>query len=121
MGEAVYISAQEAAERLLTIKIAGWLVFFLIIFAGVWLFIVWKYSEDRRREEVENDAARIAVTKTIGKDMTNALKDDGNWKERFFTLKAQYDVLEAHCANMESILDSAQGKNGFLPKRGVAK
>lgn len=120
MDDPVFITAQEAAERLLTIKIAGLLMFALLVFAAVWLFFAWKYSEDRRMTEAKNDSDRIAVTRTIGKSMTNALKDDGNWKEQFFALKRKYDVLEAHCENMEKVLDSAKGRNGFQTS-GVTK
>ena len=116
MSEAVYITAQEAAERLLTIKIAGWLIFAFIIFAGIWFFLIWKYSEDRRKEEAKNDAQRIAVTKTIGTAMAKSIEEDGNWREQFFILKKKYDVLEAHCENMEKTLDSAKGRNGFKPE-----
>lgn len=120
MDDSVFITAQEAAERLLTIKIAGFLMFALLIFAVVWLFFAWKYSEDRRMQEAKNDADRIAVTKTLGKSLTDSLKEDGNWKEQFFILQAKYDVLEAHCENMEKVLDSAKGRNGFQTS-GVAR
>ena len=113
MEEAIYITAQEAAERLLTIRIAGLLMFAIILFAAIWLFLAWKYSEDRRKEEVENESERIAVTWTMGKAVTDALKDDGNWKEQFFILKSKYDALEAHCENMEKVLDTARGSNNF--------
>ena len=119
MGDPVFITSQEAAERLLTIKIAGLLMFALLIFAAIWLFLAWKYSEDRRKIEAENQRDRIAVTKTIGNSMTNALKDDGNWKEQFFTLKRKYDALEAHCENMEKTLDTARGSNNFGRKVGA--
>ena len=112
MGDPVFITAQEAAERLLTIKIAGLLMLALLIFAAVWLFFAWKYSEDRRMTEAKNDADRIAVTRAIGKSMTNALKDDGN-------LKRKYDALEAHCENMEKTLDGARGSNNFGRKVGA--
>ena len=113
MDDPVFITAQEAAERLLTIKIAGLLMFALLVFSAVWLFFAWKYSEDRRMTEAKNDSDRIAVTKTMGKAITNALKDDGNWKEQYEILRAKYDVLEAHCENMEKTLDSARGSNNF--------
>ena len=119
MDDPVFITAQEAAERLLTIKIAGLLMLALLIFAALWLFFAWKYSEDRRMTEAKNDADRIAVTRTIGKSMTNALKDDGNWKEQFFALKRKYDALEAHCENMEKTLDGARGSNSFGRKVGA--
>ena len=119
MGDPVLITAQEAAERLLTIKIAGLLMFALLIFAVIWLFFAWKYSEDRQKIEAENQRDRITVTRTIGKSMTNALKDDGNWKEQFFALKRKYDALEAHCENMEKTLDSARGSNNFGRKVGA--
>ena len=116
MDETVYITAQEAAERLLTLKIAGFIMLALLIFAAVWLFFAWKYSEDRRKTEATNDSDRIAVTKTIGKALTDALEDDGNWKEQFFILQKKYDVLEAHCENMEKLLDRATGSNNFGKK-----
>lgn len=119
MEEPVYISAQEAAERLLTIKIAGWLFFALIVFALIWILIMWKHSEERRKIEAQNDRDRISVTRTIGKSLAEALKDDGNWKEQFVILKRKYDALEAHCVNMENTLDQARGSNNF--GRGDAK
>lgn len=109
----VFITAQEAAERLLTIKIAGCLFFALIVFALIWIFIMWKHSEERRKIEAQNDRDRISVTRTIGKSLADALKDDGNWKEQFIILKRKYDALEAHCENMEDTLDKAKGSNNF--------
>ena len=116
MGDPVYITAQEAAERLMTIRIAGWLLFFIVVLGGMWLIIRWKYSEDRRRIEAQNERDRISVTNNIGMAVTNALKEDGNWKEQFIILKSKYEVLEAHCENMEKLLDSAKGSNGFNPQ-----
>lgn len=116
MEEPVYITAQEAAERLLTIKVAGVLLFGLLLFAGVWLFCMWKYSEDRRRTEAENAKDRILVTQRIGTAMTDVLKEDSGWKAQYFALKAKYDALEKHSNNMERTLDSATGANGFRPK-----
>lgn len=113
MGDPVLITAQEAAERLLTLKMAGWFLFIVLILGSVWFFVMWKYSEDRRKEEADNGRDRIAVTMNIGKAVTDALKDDGNWKEQFIILKAKYDVLEAHCENMEKTLDAANGMNNF--------
>lgn len=113
MGDPVFITAQEAAERLLTIRIAGFLMLAIIVFAVIWIFFAWKYSEDRRMQEAKNDADRIAVTKILGKSLTDSLKEDGNWKEEFFTLKRKYDALEAHCENMEKTLDGARGSNNF--------
>ena len=51
MDEPVYIAAQEAAERLLTIKIAGVLLLVLVIGLIAWIIVRWKYTEDRRRTE----------------------------------------------------------------------
>ena len=113
MGDPVFITAQEAAERLLTIRIAGFLMLAIIVFAVIWIFFAWKYSEDRRMQEAKNDANRIAVTKILGKSLTDSLKKDGNWKEEFFALKRKYDALEAHCENMEKTLDGARGSNNF--------
>ena len=119
MGDPVFITAQEAAERLLTLRIAGFLMLAIIVFAVIWLFFAWKYSEDRRMQEAKNDADRIAVTKTLGKSLMDSLKEDGNWKEEFFALKRKYDALEAHCENMEKTLDTARGSNNFGRKVGA--
>ena len=119
MDDPVFITAQEAAERLLTIKIAGFFMLVLLCFSAIWLFLAWKYGEDRRKIEAQNQRDRIAVTKTMGKAVTNALKDDGNWKEQYEILRAKYDVLEAHCENMEKTLDSARGSNNFGRKVGA--
>ena len=114
--EAVWITAQEAAERLLTIKIAGVMLFALVVLGGMWLIIRWKYSEDRRRTEAENAKERIKVTENIGTAMTEVLKQDSGWKAQYFILKAKYDALEEHAKSMEWVLDTARGSNGFTPQ-----
>ena len=115
METPVYITAQEAAERLLTIRIAGWLLFVIVIFAGMWLIIRWKYSEDRRRIEAENAKARIEVTENLGTAMTQVLKEDSGWKAQYFILKAKYDAQVSHNESMEHTLETATGANGFIP------
>ena len=115
MGDPVFITAQEAAERLLTIRIAGWLLFVIVILAGMWLIIRWKYSEDRRRIEAENAKARIEVTENLGTAMTQVLKEDSGWKAQYFILKAKYDSQVSHNQSMEHTLETATGANGFIP------
>lgn len=115
-GEAIWLTAQEAAERLLTIKIAGWLLFVIVVLAGMWLIIRWKYSEDRRRTEAENAKKRIEVTDHIGTAMTTVLKEDSGWKAQYYALKAKYDALEEHSKGMEWVLETAKGSNGFTPQ-----
>lgn len=119
MGDAVYITAQEAAERLLTIRIAGIILFSVIVLGGIWFLIMWKHGQDYRKIEVENAKDRIVVTKNIGVKMASALEKDGAWKEQYFILKSKYDVLEAHCENLEQLLESAE-KGKFVPKGGNA-
>ena len=116
MDEPVYITAQEAAERLLTIKIAGVLLLVLVIGLIAWIIVRWKYTEDRRRTEAENARDRIQVTERIGTAMTQALKEDSGWKVQYFALKAKYDALMQHSENMEKTLESATGRNGFTPQ-----
>lgn len=119
MGDPVFITAQEAAERLAQIRIAGIVLVAMAVLLCIWLFLIWKYGEDRRREEAQNAKDRIAVTKNIGISMAKAIANDGGWKEQYFILKNKYDVLEAHCENLEQLLDSAEtGK--FVPKGGKA-
>lgn len=119
MGDPVFITAQEAAERLLTIKIAGIILFSVIVLGGIWFLFVWKYGEDRRRDEARNAKDRIAVTKNIGISMAKAIEKDGGWKEQYIILKKKYDALEAHCENLEQLLDSAEAGK-FVPKGGKA-
>lgn len=116
MDEPVYITAQEAAERLLTIKIAGVILLVLVIGLIAWIIVRWKYTEDRRRTEAENARDRIQVTERIGTAMTQVLKEDSGWKVQYFALKAKYDALMQHSENMEKTLESATGRNGFTPQ-----
>lgn len=108
MDNPVFISAQEAAERLLTIKIGGIIIFSAIVLGGIWFLLVWKYGEDRRKTEAENAKARIMVTKTVGTSVARAIEKDGGWKEQYYILKKKYDVLEAHCKNLERTLASVE-------------
>lgn len=115
-GEAIWLTAQEAAERTQTIRIAGILLFIIVVLGGMWLIIRWKYSEDRRRIEAENAKDRIRVTENIGTAMTEVLKQDSGWKAQYFILKAKYDALEEHAKSMERTLETATGANGFKPQ-----
>ena len=108
MGEPVWITAQEAAERILTLKIAGWIMFAIVILTGMWLVIRTKQIAECRKKDAENSRERIRVTKNIGHVMTEVLEQDGAWKEQFFILKRKYDVLESHCKNLEQLLASAE-------------
>ena len=101
---------------MLTIKIAGVMLFAIVVLGGMWLIIRWKYSEDRRRTEAENAKERIKVTENIGTAMTEVLKQDSGWKAQYFILKAKYDALEEHAKSMEWVLDTARGSNGFTPQ-----
>ena len=115
MSDPVWITAQESAERMLTIKIAGWMMFAIVILTGIWLIVRMKQTAECRKKEAENAAERIIVTKNIGASMAKAIAKDGGWKEQFFILKRKYDALEAHCENLEQTLASAEtGK--FVPK-----
>lgn len=116
MDEPVYITAQEAAERLLTMKIAGVLLLILAIGLIAWIIVRWKYSEDRKRIEAENAKDRIRVTENIGTAMTEVLKQDSGWKAQYYILKAKYDALVEHNESMEQTLASATGRNGFTPQ-----
>lgn len=130
MEAPVYITAQEAAERILTIKIAGVLLFVMVVIGCMWIIIRWKQSEERRliqarnnQAEAKNASERIRVTEQIGMAMTEVLKQDSGWKAQYYALKAKYDdlitrydALEGHNTNMEHTLESATGRNGFVPQ-----
>lgn len=122
MDNPVYITAQEAAERLLTIKIAGCLLLIMALGLIAWVIIRWKYTEDRRTEEAEtakieaeNARERIRVTENIGTAMTEVLKQDSGWKAQYYILKAKYDALTEHNENLEQTLASAEAGK-FIPK-----
>ena len=108
MQDPVWITAQESAERMLTIKIAGWMMFAIVILTGMWLIVRIKQTAECRKKEAENASERIRVTKNIGHVMTEVLEQDGAWKEQYFILKRKYDVLESHCQNLEQTLASAE-------------
>ena len=121
--EPVWITAQEAAERLLTIKIAGGLLLIMALGFIAWAIVRWKYTEDRRAEEAdtakieaENARERIRVTENIGTAMTNVLKQDSGWKAQYYILKAKYDAQVGHNQSMEHTLETATGANGFIPQ-----
>ena len=122
-GEPVWLTAQEAAERLLTIKIAAVLLFVIVVLGGMWLVIMFKSHrkvvEERataERIETENARERIQVTERIGTAMTDVLKEDSGWKAQYYALKAKYDALEEHSKSMEWVLETAKGSNGFTPQ-----
>ena len=126
----VSISAQEAAERLLTIRIAGWLLFAIVVLGGMWLIIRWKSKQkikedqaEKERIEAENAKERIRVTENIGTAMTEVLKQDSGWKAQYFSMKAKYDAIieerdaaMKHSDHMEKVLETATGANRFTPQ-----
>ena len=122
-GEAIWLTAQEAAERTQTIRIAGILLFVIVVFGCMWLIIRYKSHRKvmeqnavRDRIEAENASERIRVTENLGTAMTTVLKEDSGWKAQYFILKAKYDALEEHAKSLEWTLDTATGANGFRPQ-----
>ena len=122
-GEPVWLTAQEASERLLTIKIAAVLLFVIVVLGGMWLVIMFKSHRKvveeqatAERIEAENARERIRVTERIGTAMATVLKEDSGWKVQYFALKAKYDTLLEHCTSMENTLATATGANGFKPQ-----
>ena len=122
-GEAIWLTAQEAAERTQTIRIAGILLFVIVVFGCMWLIIRYKshrkvmeQNAEKDRIEAENARERIMVTDRLGTAMTTVLKEDSGWKAQYFILKAKYDALEEHAKSMEWVMDTATGANGFKPQ-----
>lgn len=122
-GEAIWLTAQEAAERTQTIRIAGILLFVIVVFGCMWLIIRYKshrkvmeQNAEKDRIEAENASERIRVTENLGTAMTTVLKEDSGWKAQYFILKAKCDALEEHAKSMERVLDTAKGSNGFTPQ-----
>ena len=108
----VYITAQEAAERLLTIKTAGWVLFGMAVLAFILLiFMIRKKEKDKqtesdtRKAEIAVEQSRIESTEKIGIAMAKAMKTDSFWKGKFTEMAKENTSLKEENKSLKSTME----------------
>ena len=110
--EPVWITAQEAAERLQTIKTAGWvlfgaavLAFFLILYAIRKRKAEKQDEIETRNAEIEVERSRVESTERIGIAMAEAMKTDSYWKAKFTEKVKENTSLKEENESLKSTMD----------------
>lgn len=111
-NEPVWISAQEAAERLQTIKTAGWVLFSVALLGFILLLCAMRKKEkekqaenDARNAEIEAEKYRIESTERIGIAMAEAMKTDSYWKAKFTEKVKENTSLKEENESLKSTMD----------------
>ena len=111
-GEAIWLTAQEAAERLQTIKTAGWvlfgaavLAFFLILYAIRKRKAEKQDEIETRNAEIEAEKYRIESTERIGIAMAKAMKTDSYWKAKFTETAKENVFLKEENEGLKSTME----------------
>lgn len=127
----IWLSAQEAAERLQTIKTAGWVLFGVAVLSFILLLCAMRKKEkekkseiDARNAEIEAEKYRIESTERIGIAMAEAMKTDSYWKAKFtetakenVSLKEENEGLKS-TMEMVGITDIAEFREWLKQKKG---
>ena len=110
--EPVWITAQEAAERLQTIKTAGWvlfgaavLAFFLILYAIRKRKAEKQDEIETRNAEIEVERSRVESTERIGIAMAEAMKTDSYWKGKFTEMAKENTSLKEENESLKSTME----------------
>ena len=110
--EPVWITAQEAAERLQTIKTAGWVLFGVAVLGFILLLCAMRKKEkekqaeiDARNAEIEAEKYRIESTERIGIAMAEAMKTDSYWKAKFTETVKENVFLKEENESLKSTMD----------------
>ena len=108
----IWLSAQEAAERLQTIKIAGWLLFGVAVLGFFLLLCAMRKKEkekqaeiDVRNAEIEAEKYRIESTERIGTAMAKAMKTDSYWKAKFTEKVKENTSLKEENESLKSTME----------------
>lgn len=108
----IWISAQEAAERLQTIKTAGWVLFGVAVLGFILLLCAMRKKEkekqaenDARNAEIEVEKSRIESTERIGTAMAEAMKTDSYWKAKFTEKVKENTSLKEENESLKSTMD----------------
>ena len=129
----IWLSAQEAAERLQTIKTAGWVLFGAAVLAFFLLLYALRKRKAEKQEEIETRNAEIEVersrvesTERIGIAMAEAMKTDSYWKAKFTekakentSLKEENESLKS-TMEMVGIADIAEFREWLKSREEVA-
>ena len=129
----IWISAQEAAERLQTIKTAGWVLFGVAVLGFILLLCAMRKKEkekqteiNARNAEIEAEKYRIESTERIGIAMAEAMKTDSYWKVKFTekvkentSLKEENESLKS-TMEMVGIADIAEFREWLKTRKEVA-
>ena len=110
--EPVWITAQEAAERLQTIKTAGYLLALSAILAFIIILcLIRKNKKEKeaetatRNEEIAVEKSRIDSTERIGIAMAEAIKTDSYWKAKFTEKVKENTSLKEENESLKSTMD----------------
>lgn len=112
MDDLVFISAQEAAERIQTIKTAGWVLFIVAVLGFILLLCEMRKKEkekqteiDARNAEIEAEKYRIESTERIGIAVAEAMKTDSYWKEKFTEKVKENNSLKEENKSLKSTME----------------
>lgn len=108
----IWLSAQEAAERLQTIKTAGWVLFGAVVLAFFLLLYAIRKRKDEKQDEIETRNAeieaekyRIESTERIGIAMAEAMKTDSYWKGKFTEMAKENTSLKEENESLKSTME----------------
>lgn len=111
-GDPVFITAQEAAERIQTIKTAGWVLFSVAVLGFILLLCAMRKKEkekqaeiDARNAEIEAEKYRIESTERIGIAMAEAMKTDSYWKAKFTEIAKENVSLKEENEGLKSTME----------------
>ena len=108
----IWLSAQEAAERLQTIKTAGWVLALSAILAFIIILcLIRKNKKEKeaetatRNEEIAVEKSRIESTERIGIAMAEAMKTDSYWKGKFTEMVKENTSLKEENKSLKSTME----------------
>ena len=108
----IWLSAQEAAERIQTIKTAGWVLFGVAVLGFILLLCAMRKKEkekqaeiDARNAEIEAEKYRIESTERIGTAMAKAMKTDSYWKAKFTEMVKENTSLKEENESLKSTME----------------
>ena len=108
----IWLSAQEAAERIQTIKTAGWVLFGVAVLGFILLLCSMCKKEkekqaenDARNAEIEAEKYRIESTERIGIAMAEAMKTDSYWKGKFTEMAKENTSLKEENESLKSTME----------------
>lgn len=110
--EPIWLSAQEAAERIQTIKTAGWVLALSAILAFIIILcLIRKNKKEKeaetsmRNEEIAVEKSRIESTERIGTAMAEAMKTDSYWKAKFTEKVKENTSLKEENESLKSTME----------------